>query len=214
MKLHDTRHVLRLGEPLARAKGAVILLHGRGSSGEDIAALSEVFSEIPLAFIAPTANQGTWYPQRFFVPLAQNEPWLTSALEVVDLLVTEVRNSGIAMEQICLAGFSQGACLALEYAARHPRRYGFIAGLSGALIGPLDAPRGASNLEGTPVLLGCAVSDAHIPLPYVEQTATILAGFGATVTKQIFPGASHSVFPDEITWLKEQAKNLSALHPR
>ena len=205
MQLHDTTNSLRFGKPLEQAEGVVILLHGRGSSGDDIAGLSSAFSGADLAFIAPTAKQNTWYPQRFLVPLAQNEPWLSSALNLVDLLVAEVRAAGIGLNRVALVGFSQGGCLALEYAARHPQRYFFIGGLSASLIGPLNAPRTVGKLEGTPVLLGCAESDAHIPLPYVEQSAEILSRFGATLTKQIFPGSAHAVFQEEITWLKEHA---------
>ena len=133
--IHSTQDTLRLGAPLAQTAGALILLHGRGSSAEDIAGLARSLKGAPgpLAFLAPNATGGTWYPQRFFVPLADNEPWLSSALGVVDELIGEVRAAGIPFERIGIAGFSQGACLTLEYAARNPRRYGFVAGLSGAL---------------------------------------------------------------------------------
>ncbi len=160
-------------------------VHGRGSSPHDIAGLADVMPGAGIAFLAPSATGGTWYPQRFLAPLERNEPWLSSALTVIDQLVAEVLAAGIAAEQIGLAGFSQGACLVLEYAVRNPRRYGFVAGLSGALIGPPDTPRPtgdlhgtprpASNLHGTPVLLGCAELDTHIPLDYVERSAEILS---------------------------------------
>jgi predicted esterase len=120
---------------------------------------------------------------------------------VIDSLASEARAAGVAPERIGLLGFSQGACLALEFAARHPLRYGFVAGLSGALIGPLGAPRRPGDLRGTPVLLACAERDPHIPLEYVTQSAETLSGLGADVTKLIFPGGSHSVFPEEIEWL-------------
>lgn len=202
--LHTINHTLRLGSPSAQASGAMVLLHGRGSSADDIAGLARSLKGAPLAFLAPNATDGTWYPQRFFVPLEHNEPWLTSALGVMDELVNEVHAAGIPFERVGIAGFSQGACLALEYAARHPRRYGFIAGLSGALIGPLDATRPATDLKRTPTLVACAENDAHIPLEFVEKSAVTLAGFNADVTRQIFRGSSHSVFPDEIAWLRQQ----------
>jgi predicted esterase len=160
-----------------------------------------------LAFLAPAATGGTWYPQRFFAPLERNEPWLSSALNVIDRLVAEVQAAGVAAEHIGLAGFSQGGCLVLEYASRHPRRYWFVAGLSGALIGPAGTPRPPVDLRGTPVLLGCAERDAHIPRSYVEGSAETLAQFGAVVTKQIFPGAAHMVFPEEIEWLRQQVSD-------
>jgi predicted esterase len=157
-----------------------------------------------LACLAPNATGGAWYPQRFFVPLADNEPWLSSALNVIDRLVNEVRAAGLPFERIALAGFSQGACLALEYAARYPRRFGFVAGLSGGLIGPLDTPRPAGDLAKTPILVACAERDAHIPLEFVEKSAATLSELNAAVTKQIFPGGAHTIYAEEIVWLREQ----------
>jgi phospholipase/carboxylesterase len=204
-KLHETKGTARFGSPLLQARGAAILVHGRGSSPHDIAGLADVMPGTGLAFLAPAATGGTWYPHRFLFPLERNEPWLSSALDVIDQLVAEVLAAGIASGKIGLAGFSQGACLVLEYAARHPRRYGLVAGLSGALIGPPDTPRPAGNLDRTPVLLGCAELDAHIPLDYVERSAEIFSRLNADVTKQIFPGAAHAVFPAEAEWLKKRA---------
>ncbi|HXB01825.1 MAG TPA: dienelactone hydrolase family protein [Opitutaceae bacterium] len=204
-KLHETTSTSRFGSTFSQARGAVILVHGRGSSPHDIAGLADVIPGASVAFLAPAATDGTWYPQRFLAPLERNEPWLSSALDVIDQLMAEVLAAGIAAEQIGLAGFSQGACLVLEYAARHPRRYGFVAGLSGALIGPRDTPRPAGDLQRTPVLLGCAELDAHIPVDYVERSAEIFTRLNADVTKQIFPGAVHGIFPAETEWLKKRA---------
>jgi len=204
MHLHDTKNTLRLGSPLAKARGVVILVHGRGSSAADIVGLADIFAAADLAYLAPEAAGHTWYPNRFLVPPAQNEPWLSSALAVIDTLVAEALAAGIPSERIALAGFSQGACLVLEYAARHPRRYAFVAALSGALIGPTDAPRDAVDLQGTPVLIGCAERDAHIPLEHVDHSAAALTALNATVTKQVFPGSAHTVFPTEAAWLKKQ----------
>jgi phospholipase/carboxylesterase len=211
MHLQDTTNTLRLGAPLASARGAVILLHGRGSSPDDITGLIRAFDPavVPhLAWIAPEAAHNSWYPQRFLAPPAHNEPWLSSALAVIDTLVAEALAAGIPSERIALAGFSQGACLVLEYAARHPRRYAFVAGLSGALIGPVDTTRDRVDLLSTPVLLGCAEADAHIPREHVEHSATALAAFNADVTKHIFPGSAHTVFQPEIDWLKARSASL------
>ena len=209
MHLHDSASTLRLGARLAKARGAVILIHGRGSSASDIAGLAEAFPGDGVALLAPEATGHTWYPERFFVPPARNEPWLSSALGVIDCLVDEAIAAGIPPERIGLAGFSQGGCLALEYAVRHPRRHAFVAGLSGALIGPTDTPRAAVDLGRTPVLLGCAERDAHIPLEHVEHSAAFLAACNADVTKHLFAGAAHGVFPEEIAWLREQAAVLA-----
>lgn len=201
MSIHDVSQTLRRGKPLAEAAGALILLHGRGATAEDIAGLSGYLPAGDLAVLAPQATQFTWYPQRFFVPLEENEPWLSSALAWVDRLVNEAREAGIPDERIGIAGFSQGGCLALEYAHRNPRRYGFVAGLSSALIGPGGVSRKPADLLETPVLIACADHDPHIPLPLVEESAGILAASNAALTKQIFRGYDHTVFPEEIAWL-------------
>lgn len=208
MHLHDALNTVRFGAPLTKARGVVILVHGRGSSAEDIAGLTDIFDAGDLAYLAPEATNNTWYPHRFLVPPAHNEPWLSSAISVIDTLVAEAVASGIPTERIALVGFSQGACLVLEYAARHPRRYAFAAALSGALIGPTDTVRDCVDLKHTPVLIGCAEHDAHIPLEHVEHSSAALAAFNANVTKQIFPGSAHTVFPAEAAWLKKQIQDL------
>ena len=210
MKLHDSSRTLRAGAPLANARGVVILVHGRGSSAEDILGLADVLPSEGLAFVAPEATGNTWYPQRFLAPTAHNEPWLSSALETIDALVAQAVAAGVPAERVGLVGFSQGACLVLEYAARLPRRYGFVAGLSGALIGPVDAPRAAVDLLRTPVLIACAERDAHIPLEHVEHGAAFLETSNADLTKQVFAGAAHTVFPSEVDWLRARAAELVA----
>jgi phospholipase/carboxylesterase len=204
MSIHDVSHTLRRGKPLAEAAGALILIHGRGADAEDIAGLADYLPAENLAVLAPQATQFTWYPQRFFVPLEENEPWLSSALQVVDQLVNQAREAGIPDERIGIAGFSQGGCLALEYAHRNPQRYGLIAGMSSALIGPQGISRKPADLLETPVLLACADHDPHIPLPFVEESAGILSRSNAALTKQIFRGYDHTVFPEEIAWLGER----------
>lgn len=208
MHLHDATPTLRLGAPLHKARGVVILLHGRGSSSDDIAGLANVLRSTDLAYLAPDAAHHSWYPHRFLVPPAQNEPWLSSALARIDTHVREALDAGVPSERIALVGFSQGACLSLEYAVRHPRRYAFVAGLSGALIGPTDVARDHIDVQRTPVLVACAEADAHIPLEHVEHTAAALSAFNADVTKHIFPGTAHTVFPEEIEWLQKQIAAL------
>lgn len=207
--MHNAANTLRLGPALSGARGTLILLHGRGSSARDIAGLADFFDATDLAILVPQAADHTWYPHRFLVPPAQNEPALTSALTVIDTLVRESLSAGLASERIALAGFSQGACLAFEYAARHPRRYAFVAGLSGALIGPTDTLRACGDLERTPVLVACSEHDAHIPREHVEHSAAVLSALNADVTRHIFPGDSHTLFPEEIDWLRTQTSALS-----
>ena len=213
MAYHTSAATLRFGTSLSQARAAIVLIHGRGSSAQDIASMAESLTAEGCLFLAPSARNGTWYPERFFMPIDQNEPGLSSGLSVIAGLVDEVLAAGLPAERIAVAGFSQGACLALEFAARQPRRYAFIAGLSGALIGPLDTPRPLFALRGTPVLLGCAERDAHIPLEFVEKSAEVLKGSGADVTKQIYPGTAHTVYRQEIDWINARLATLPVWVP-
>jgi predicted esterase len=209
---HLGQEVLRGGSPLSEAAAALVLIHGRGATAEDIYGLGEEVAEgIPgVALFAPQAAGNAWYPQRFLAPLAQNEPYLSSALAVVSNLVAEITRGGVAFDKIVLIGFSQGACLSLEFAARHARRYGGVVGLSGALIGPPGAPRNlAGDLSGTPVYLGCSDSDAHIPLSSVEESAAIFEGLGAQVTKSIFKGMGHTVNAEELAVVQGVVRGLA-----
>jgi predicted esterase len=213
MDTHETQPVLRGGAPISEAKAALVLLHGRGASADDIYSLGEevVAGIAGVALLAPQAAGYAWYPQRFLAPLQQNEPQLSSALGVVGRLVSELGKSGIGPEKVVLVGFSQGACLCIEYALRNARRYGGLAGLSGAMIGPPALPRSLKgNLEGTPVYLGCSDRDAHIPLASVEETAGVLTRMGASVTKSIFPGKGHTVNREEIAVVRELVRALSS----
>jgi len=197
--------MIRGGAPLARARAFLLLLHGRGASAEDIYSLGEAAAaDSPdVALVAPQATGNSWYPQRFLAPVARNEPYLSSALGVIANLLAEASENRIRFDRVIIAGFSQGACLALEFACRHPRRYGGIVGLSGAVIGAPGAIRRTSgSLDGTPVYLGCDESDAHIPLESVEESATILTKLGAQVTKTIFKGLGHTVNAEELGVLK------------
>src|SRR5690606_37059007 len=153
---HRGHRVFERGVPLARARAALIMLHGRGGSAGDMPALAAALAQPDLACLAPEATGPSWYPYPFTASLERNEPWLSSALGVVDSLLERLGAAGFPPARVALLGFSQGACLALEYAARHARRYGGVIGLSGGLIGPEATPRGyPGSLAGTPVFLGC-----------------------------------------------------------
>jgi len=212
MKLHDGQHVIRGGTPPKNARAAIILIHGRGATAEDIFSLGEEMTTgLPgVALVAPQASGNTWYPQRFLAPLEQNEPFLSSALDVIGRLVSGLGQNGLKPENIVLLGFSQGACLSLEFAARNPRRYGGVVGLSGALIGPPGMARNLKgSLEGTPTYLGCSDRDAHIPLASVDESAEILARLGAEVTKSIFPGMGHTVNSEELSVVQTLLRGLA-----
>ena len=154
------------------------------------------------AYGAPNAAGQTWYPNRFIEPIARNEPYLSSALEVVHNLVEHIREH-VPKEKIIILGFSQGSCLALDYAARTGGRFGAIIGLSGGLIGDVLEPTRYKDLESTPVFLGCSDVDAHIPKSRVDETAVMLEGFGAKVDKRIYPNFGHSVNADELEAVRE-----------
>ncbi len=198
---HHGQPVLAAGAAIERARVAIVLVHGRGGSAEDMLGLGGALGDIgdDVALLAPQAAQHTWYPQRFMQPLAENEPWLSSALAMLDRVTTHVASAGIAPERTMLVGFSQGACLALEWTARHARRWGGVAALSGGLIGPDDTPRDyAGSLDGTPVFLGCSDRDPHIPGPRVRESAAIMGKLGGDVDLRIYPGMPHTVIQDEI----------------
>jgi predicted esterase len=186
---HAGQPLLAVGAALTDAHAAVILLHGRGSTAREILGLVPEISVAGVTYLAPQAADNSWYPNRFIAPIATNEPWLHSALGVVAALVDHVKAAGIAADQIVLLGFSQGACLALEFAARNPVRYGGAVGLSGALIENGDRPREyAGSLASTPLFLGCSDVDFHIPAGRVDRSEQLLLGLGADVTKRIYPG--------------------------
>ncbi|BET67320.1 dienelactone hydrolase family protein [Opitutales bacterium ASA1] len=205
---------LRFGARVPGAAGAVILVHGRGSTARDIAGLARVLPADGFTFAAPQAPGGTWYPQRFLAPTEANEPWLGRGLDRIERIFDGFVASGVHPSKIGLVGFSQGACLALEFAARRGRSPAFVAGLSGALIGPLDRePPSGSHLEDVPVLLACAELDAHIPLAHVEAGERVLRAMGAQVVKQVFPGEAHTVFPESIEWLRGVIESMKRPSP-
>jgi predicted esterase len=197
------------GEPVSRARAAMLMIHGRGARAEDILSLSTEFEQAGFAYFAPQAAGNTWYPNRFLVPLTMNEPWLSSALTFVDEVLEEIINAGVPAEQIMLLGFSQGACLALEFAARNTRRYGGIVGLSGALIGPADTPRDyKGSLAETPVFLGCSDVDFHVPKERVAETAEVMRRLGGEVTERLYPNMDHTVNQDEIDFVRGMMQKL------
>lgn len=192
-------NVLVAGEDLARARGAVVMIHGRGASAESILELAASLATAGLALLAPQAAGGAWYPYRFLAPLEQNEPALSAALATIGAALDAVAAAGVPAERTVLLGFSQGACLATEYAARNAQRYGGVVGLSGGLIGPDGTPRDyTGSLGETPVFLGCSDVDFHIPQARVVESAAILRGLGGNVDMRIYPGMGHTVNEDEL----------------
>jgi len=191
--------VLATGAPLERARAAVVMVHGRGGTPEDILGLAQEFGQSDIAYLAPQADGHTWYPYSFLAPMPQNEPHLTNALATVDAVVKQLGAQGFTSERVGLIGFSQGGCLALEYAARNATRYAAVAGLSAGLIGPPGTPRDyAGTFDGTPVFLGCSDIDSHIPLERVHESRDVLSRMGASVTERIYPRMGHTINADEV----------------
>lgn len=196
---HQGQQTATAGAPLDRAHGALIMTHGRGATAESILSLAPSLGVDDLAVFAPQAAGNTWYPHSFLSPIHMNEPGISSGIRVLADLVAKIETAGIPARRIALLGFSQGACLTLEFGARHAKRYGALIGLSGGLIGPDGTPRDyPGDLKSTPVFLGCSDVDAHIPEVCVRDTAEVLSRIGANVDMRIYPGMGHSINDDEI----------------
>ncbi len=212
---HQHQPLLRAGEPLEHARAVMILLHGRGASAQDILSLAQELPQDGFTFLAPQAANAAWYPYRFMEPLERNEPYLSSALNLIDSILQRVRgaenmrDANIPNENIFLLGFSQGACLATEYAARHAQKYGGIIGLSGGLIGPDDTPRAyQGSFAQTPVFLGCSDVDFHIPKERVMATRDVFEKMGADVTMRLYPNMAHTVNEDEVEVVANMMRKL------
>lgn len=202
--LHRGQPVRLAGAALEQAAGAVVLIHGRGATADNILELGEEFYRPDWAYLAPQAAGYSWYPARFLSPFEQNEPWLSSALAAIGDLVGQIGAAGIPAERTLLLGFSQGACLSLEFAARNARRWGGVIALSGGLIGPDGAPRDyPGSLAGAPVFLGCSDYDPHIPEPRVHEAARVMERLGGAVTVRIYPGLGHAVNEDEMEFVRQ-----------
>jgi predicted esterase len=196
---HQGQPVVTAGDPIDKANAAMVMIHGRGATAESILTLAPALDVTGFAFLAPQASGNTWYPNSFRAPIQSNEPGISSGLAVIESLITTIESSGIPKNRIMLLGFSQGACLSLEFSARHAARYGGIACLSGGLIGPDETPRDyAGSFDGTPAFLGCSDVDFHIPAARVSESAAVLKRMGANVTMKLYPGMGHLVNEDEI----------------
>jgi predicted esterase len=208
---HQGQPVLEAGERLGKARAAMILVHGRGASAADIMTLGAELMQPGFAYLAPQAAGNAWYPLPFTAPMESNEPYLSSALEVLATVLASVEET-IPAERVALLGFSQGACLTLEFAARHARRYGAVVGLSGGLIGPDGTPRDyPGDFAGSPTFLGCSDADPHIPKERVIASGDVFERMGAMVTVRLYPGMPHTVNPDEMRTVNETIKALPTL---
>jgi phospholipase/carboxylesterase len=189
----------------------MIAVHGRGASAQDILGLAREVAPDDVACLAPEAAGSTWYPYSFLAPIPQNEPGISSGLRVIAGLVDAAGTQGVPPARIVVLGFSQGACLTLEFAARHARKYAGIVALSGGLIGPPGTPRDyAEGMDGTPVFLGCSDVDAHIPVTRVRESAEVFRRIGAAVDERIYRGMGHTVNEDELETVRALLQDRGA----
>ncbi|AXG06042.1 phospholipase [Haloplanus rubicundus] len=203
---HQGQPLVTAGTPLDEAEAAVVLVHGRGATARSIVGMAEPFHRPGVAYLAPQANRNTWYPNPFTAPVESNEPGRTSGLRAIADAVDE---AGIPTERVVLLGFSQGACLASEFVARNPRRYGGLAALSGGLIGEtVDPADYEGDLEGTPAFFGCSDVDPHIPEERVHASADVFERLGADVTKRLYPGMGHTINQDESEYVAAMVADL------
>lgn len=199
------KNIQYAGQPLAEAKRALVLLHGRGGTASDILSLSSLLHVQDFALLAPQATQQTWYPYSFLAPPADNEPWLSSALSLLGSMVEDITAAGIATENIYFTGFSQGACLTLEFITRHAQQWGGAAAFTGGLIGDTLYPENYhGDFRGTPVFIGTSDPDPHVPVTRVQASEVILRARHAQVTVKVYPNMGHTISRDEL----EQANTL------
>lgn len=203
MAIAHGQRVLQAGETLASARAAMILLHGRGATAEDIMTIASEVQAPGWIYLAPQASGNAWYPNPFTAPIEDNEPYLSAALDMISNLVARAE-ANLPAHRIMLVGFSQGACLALEWAARNARHYGAIAGLSGGLIGPDGSPRDyPGDFDQAPVFLGCSDVDPFIRKDRVEEAARVFEAMHAKVDLRFYAGMAHLVSEDEIAVVRE-----------
>jgi predicted esterase len=200
---HRGQPILRRGPEPTRARLAVVCVHGRGASAADILTVADELGLDDVAYVAPDAAGHTWYPYSFLAPIADNQPGLGSALGVLATLVGALQEQ-IGGERVAILGFSQGACLTLEFAARHARRYAAVVAFSGGVIGPPGSPRDyAGTMDGTPLFLGCSDIDPHIPIERVRESAVVFRDLGAEVDLRLYPRMGHTINDDEIAAVRK-----------
>jgi phospholipase/carboxylesterase len=203
MEPHAGQLIVEAGVPLGQARAAVVMVHGRNSAPASILELVPRLACPGWTYLAPTAAGRTWYPHSFLADIASNEPGLSSGIAAIGSLVARIEAAGVRRSRIVLLGFSQGACLAAEFAIRHPTRYGGVVIFSGGAIGPTGTRwNDQGRLNDTPAFLGCSDQDAHVPEARVRETAAHFARIGAQVTLRIYPGMGHLVNDDEIAFAR------------
>ncbi len=203
------KKIVTAGKKIEEASKVLLLLHGRGASAADILSLAPYLKVENYALLAPQATQHTWYPYSFLNPIDQNEPWLSSALSLLGEIVEDIEKQGVKKEAIYFLGFSQGACLVLEYVARNAQKWGGVAAFTGGLIGEQLMPeRYAGDFKGTPIFIGTSDPDPHVPVQRVHASAQVLQNLNARVTEKVYPHMGHTITGEEIEWA-----NTLIFHP-
>lgn len=193
------KNIVTAGKELNKENKVLIMLHGRGSSAEDILSLSSYLEVNDFALLAPQATNNTWYPYSFLVPPAQNEPWLTSSITLLNDLLNDIYSKGIPSDNIYFTGFSQGACLTLEFVTRNAKKYGGVVAFTGGLIGDkIYEENYQGDFQSTPIFIGTSDPDPHVPVKRAEATGNILKKMNASVTLKVYPNMGHTVSQDEI----------------
>jgi phospholipase/carboxylesterase len=194
------KDVITAGKKIGEASKALVMVHGRGAGAADILSLARYLSVADFALIAPQATNSAWYPYSFLAPQRQNEPWLSSALTILKEITDDLMNQGIAADNIYLLGFSQGACLMLEFAARNARKWGGVIAFTGGLIGDkIDRSNYSGSFAETPMFIGSSNPDMHVPVERVYATTNILKEMGAAVTEKVYNNMGHTIIEDEIS---------------
>jgi phospholipase/carboxylesterase len=193
------KEFISAGKELGDASKVLVMIHGRGGSAEDILSLADLLSVKDFALLAPQATNNTWYPYSFLVPTLQNEPWLSSALDLLKEIVADLKVKGIKKDKIYFLGFSQGACLTLEFVTRNAAKYGGVVSFTGGLIGEkINAANYPGDFSGTPIFIGTSDPDPHVPVERVNETVAILEKMNAKATKKIYKDMGHTINQDEI----------------
>ncbi|WP_400261316.1 alpha/beta hydrolase [Sphingobacterium sp. SG20118] len=196
-----SKNIQTAGKSLKEAEKVLIMVHGRGADAEDILALASHLNVASYALLAPQATNHSWYPYSFLMKPEQNQPWLSSALDLLKDVVEDLIQQGIATKNIYFLGFSQGACLALEFVTRNAKRYGGVAAFTGGLIGDeINRSNYSGDFNGTPIFIGTGNPDAHVPLERVKETVALLEEMNASVHLEVYENRPHTISKDEIDW--------------
>jgi phospholipase/carboxylesterase len=208
-----TKNIVTAGVPVENAKSALVMIHGRGASAQSMTPLSSYLNTKDMAVFAPQASRHSWYPTSFIAPVEENQPALDSALEVISGLVQDIIKAGIPAEQIYFLGFSQGACLTLEYVTRNAMKYGGVIAFTGGLIGKdLQMENYKGDFKQTPVLITTGNPDAHVPLKRVKESASVMEKMNGKMHLIVYPAKQHTITNEEID-VANQLFFSSAINP-